>query len=230
MYCPRPPAPIAAAIVADPTPTTAATRTPATMDGSASGSSTCRSSSRGVMPIATPASRIDRSMPVMPTIVERTIGSSAYSTSTVSAARAPTPPMSGTGSRKPNIARLGIVWTMLAIATSGEARRGRRAANTPSGTPSATAIVVETTTSTTCSPTSAASSCWCASQKRMTEVTRRPPCASGPRHRRSRRRSASARVGPDSQRSRARARSRSIARHRGRRSDRPVPWPRPCRA
>ena len=131
MYCPRPPAPIAAAIVADPTPTTAATRTPATIDGSASGNSTCRSSSRGVMPIATPASRIDRSMPVMPTIVERTIGSSAYSTSTVSAARAPTPPMSGTGSRKPNIARLGIVWTMLAIATSGDASPGRRAANTP---------------------------------------------------------------------------------------------------
>src|SRR6185436_18111756 len=40
MYSPRPPAPIAAAIVADPTPTTAATRTPATIDGSASGSST----------------------------------------------------------------------------------------------------------------------------------------------------------------------------------------------
>ena len=60
MYSPRPPAPIAAAIVAEPTPTTAATRTPATIDGSASGSSTCRSSSRGVMPIATPASRIDR--------------------------------------------------------------------------------------------------------------------------------------------------------------------------
>ena len=75
MYSPRPPAPIAAAIVAEPTPTTAATRMPATIDGSASGSSTCRSSSRGVIPIATPASRIDGSMPVMPAIVVRTIGS-----------------------------------------------------------------------------------------------------------------------------------------------------------
>ena len=75
MYSPRPPAPIAAAIVAEPTPTTAATRTPATIDGSASGSSTCRSSSRGVMPIATPASRIDGSMPFRPAIVVRTIGS-----------------------------------------------------------------------------------------------------------------------------------------------------------
>ena len=68
---------MAAAIVADPTPTTAATRMPAMIDGSASGSSTCRSSSRGVIPIARPASRIDWSMPAMPTIVERTIGSSA---------------------------------------------------------------------------------------------------------------------------------------------------------
>ena len=58
-----PPAPIAAAIVAEPTPTTAATRTPATIDGSARGSSTRRSSSRRVMPIATPASRTARSMP-----------------------------------------------------------------------------------------------------------------------------------------------------------------------
>ena len=54
--------------------------------------------------------------------------------STTSAARAPTPPMSGTGSRKPNIARLGIVCTRLAIATSGDGqarpagREDRRAA------------------------------------------------------------------------------------------------------
>ena len=175
MYWPSPPAPIAAAIVADPTPTTAATRMPATMEGSASGSSTCRSSSRGVIPIATPASRIDLSMPVMPTIVDRTIGSSAYSTSTTNAARAPIPPINGTGNRKPNIARLGIVCAMLAIATSGEASRGRRAANTPSGTPIATAIVVEITTSSTCSARSVASSCRCASQKPTTDVTRVQP-------------------------------------------------------
>ena len=40
MYSPSPPAPIAAAIVAVPTPMTVATRTPAMIDGSASGSST----------------------------------------------------------------------------------------------------------------------------------------------------------------------------------------------
>ena len=59
MYSPRPPAPIAAAIVAVPTPMTAATRMPATIDGSASGSSTCQSSCRGVMPSAVPASTSD---------------------------------------------------------------------------------------------------------------------------------------------------------------------------
>ena len=76
MYSPSPPAPIAAAMVAEPTPTTAATRTPATIDGSASGSSTWRSSWRGVIAIATPASRIAGSIPRSPAIVVRTIGSS----------------------------------------------------------------------------------------------------------------------------------------------------------
>ena len=52
MYSPRPPAPIAAAIVGVPTPMTVATRTPATIDGSASGNSTRNSSCRGVIPIA----------------------------------------------------------------------------------------------------------------------------------------------------------------------------------
>ena len=66
---------MAAAMVAEPTPTTAATRMPATIAGIASGSSICRRISRGCIPIATPAARIDGSMPVMPTIVERTMGS-----------------------------------------------------------------------------------------------------------------------------------------------------------
>ena len=43
MYSPRPPAPIAAAIVAVPTPITVDTRRPLTIEGSASGSSTSRS-------------------------------------------------------------------------------------------------------------------------------------------------------------------------------------------
>ena len=60
MYSPSPPAPIAAAIVAVPTPITVATRRPATIDGSASGSSTMNSSCRGVMPMATPASTTRR--------------------------------------------------------------------------------------------------------------------------------------------------------------------------
>jgi hypothetical protein len=42
MYSPSPPAPTAAAIVAVPTPMTAATRMPATIDGNASGNSTWR--------------------------------------------------------------------------------------------------------------------------------------------------------------------------------------------
>ena len=66
MYSPRPPAPTAAAIVAVPTPMTAATRMPATIDGSASGSCTCRSNCRGVIPSAVPASTrapINRSNP-----------------------------------------------------------------------------------------------------------------------------------------------------------------------
>ena len=230
MYCPSPPAPIAAAIVADPTPTTAATRTPATIEGSASGSSTCRSSSRGVIPIATPASRTDRSMPVMPTIVDRTIGRSAYSTSTASAARAPMPPTSGTGSRKPNIARLGIVWTTLAMATSGDASRGRRAANTPRGTPIATAIVVETATSSTCWPTSVASSCRCASQKRTTVGHARPVLALERGATVTASSELCARAGPQTRRSPSPARTRSGGRHRGRRCDRPVPSLRPCRA
>ena len=60
MYSPSPPAPTAAAIVAVPTPITAATRMPATIDGSASGSCTCQSICRGVIPSAVPASTSDR--------------------------------------------------------------------------------------------------------------------------------------------------------------------------
>src|SRR5712691_2430725 len=93
--------------------------------------------------------------------------------STTSAARAPTPPTKGTGSRNPNIARLGMVWTMLAIAISGEARRGRRAANTPSGTPSPTATSVDAATSTTCWPSRLPSSARCDNQKESNLVIRR---------------------------------------------------------
>ena len=77
MYSPRPPAPTAAAMVAVPTPMTAATRIPATICGSASGSSTMVSSCRRVIPIATPASMIARSIVASPVTVVRTIGRSA---------------------------------------------------------------------------------------------------------------------------------------------------------
>ena len=63
MYSPSPPAPTAAAIVAVPTPITVATRMPATIDGSASGSSTRRNSWPGVMPSASAGfdqRRVDR--------------------------------------------------------------------------------------------------------------------------------------------------------------------------
>jgi hypothetical protein len=52
---------MAAAIVVVPTPITVATRTPAMIDGVASGISTIINSWRGVMPIATPASTTERS-------------------------------------------------------------------------------------------------------------------------------------------------------------------------
>ncbi len=77
MYSPRPPAPIAAAIVAVPTPMTVATRTPEMICGSASGSSTIQSRWRRVMPTATPASSTAGSIVSSPVTVVRTIGSSA---------------------------------------------------------------------------------------------------------------------------------------------------------
>jgi len=66
MKTPRPPAPIAAAIVATPTPITAATRTPASITPKESGISTMKSSCRSVMPIPRPASRTAGSTPWIP--------------------------------------------------------------------------------------------------------------------------------------------------------------------
>src|SRR4029079_10680770 len=65
-----------------------------------------------------------RSTARSPAIVVRRIGSSAWRISTRIATRAPSPPISGSGSRKPNIARLGIVWTTLANHTMGGPSRG----------------------------------------------------------------------------------------------------------
>ena len=77
MYVPKPPAPMAAAIVATPTEMTVATRTPARITRAASGNSTCQRICRAVMPIATAASRTFLSTPSMPVTVLRTTGSSA---------------------------------------------------------------------------------------------------------------------------------------------------------
>ena len=158
MYSPSPPAPMAAAMVTVPTPTTVATRMPATMAGRASGSSTRTRRWRGVMPIAVAASRMAGSMARRPAAVVRITGSNAYRMSAVSAVRAPTPPTSGSGSRKPKSARLGIVCTTLAAADSGPPTRGRRAARTPSGTPAATAASVDAATSAICCAMSVATS------------------------------------------------------------------------
>ncbi len=70
--------------------------------------------------------------------------------STKIATRAPRPPTSGSGSRKPNIARLGIVCTTFASQTIGAPARGRRAARIPTGTPIAIAASVDAPTSSTC--------------------------------------------------------------------------------
>ena len=110
------------------------------------------------MPIATPASTTARSTDVRPAAVVRITGRSAYTMRTRIAVCAPTPPMNGTGMRNPNIARLGIVWTMFASVIRGAPTLGRLDATMPSGTPIATATAVEATTSITCWPSSAATS------------------------------------------------------------------------
>ena len=75
-YVPRPPAPMAAAIVAVPTDTTAATRTPARITGRARGNSTRRSRWRGVMPMPVAASSTAGSTCWMPVTVFRRMGRS----------------------------------------------------------------------------------------------------------------------------------------------------------
>src|SRR5438034_3543688 len=57
MKTPNPPPPMAAAMVAVPTVATVARRSPATMDGAASGNSTCHRICRAVIPIATADAR-----------------------------------------------------------------------------------------------------------------------------------------------------------------------------
>src|SRR5439155_11068852 len=154
MYTPSPPAPIAAAMVAIPTLTTVAMRTPARMTPAARGSSTSRSSSPSVIPIPRPASRTAGSTPAIPVYVLRTMGRSAYRTSATMAVVAPMPPTNGRGMRNPNNARLGTVWNTFATPSTGPRHAGRRVSRTPSGTPITIAAPVEIATSDRCWPTS----------------------------------------------------------------------------
>src|SRR5690625_1072220 len=73
---PNPPPPISAATVASPIFWTMTMRNPVRITGAASGSSTCSSSARLVMPMARPASRTSPETASKPAIVLLTIGSS----------------------------------------------------------------------------------------------------------------------------------------------------------
>src|SRR4029453_17310659 len=91
--------------------------------------------------------------------------------SAVTAALAPTPPTSGSGSRKPNIARLGTVWNTLAIDTSGALMRGRLAARIPIEKPTMVAAAVAAATSSTCTIRACPTSNRCAAQNLMTDMS-----------------------------------------------------------
>src|SRR5271168_2353884 len=130
---PNPPAPIAAAIVATPMVITVAVRTPARITESASGRRTRHITCHGVIPIAVAASSTAASIPVNPTYVFRRIGNNAYTTSATTAVRFPIPPMKGMGIRKPNSAKLGIVWNTLATPSAKLRNAGRSTIKIPSG-------------------------------------------------------------------------------------------------
>src|SRR5882672_4472641 len=86
------------------------------------------------------------------------MGSSAYRTRATTAVRAPIPPTKGSGIRKPNRARLGIVCSTPTTASTGRARRRLRVSRIPTGTPMATATDVESRTRIRCWTTRPASS------------------------------------------------------------------------
>jgi len=108
----------AAATVATPTQMTTATRTPVSITGIASGSSTIRKTCPSVIPIATAASRSFGSMLSMPVTVLRITGSSAYRASAMIAALAPMP-INEIGMSRPNSARLGTVCITFANPSTG---------------------------------------------------------------------------------------------------------------
>ena len=158
MNMPSPPAPTAAAIVATPTQSTVATRSPAKMTLRAKGISTLHNNCRSVIPIPRPASRMAGSTPEIPVNVLRMIGNSEYRTNATIAVRAPIPPMNGNGIKKPNKARLGIVWTAFANVRIGPLSPGLRVIRTPRGRPIPAAMSIDNPTNTRCSSVSWATS------------------------------------------------------------------------
>src|SRR5262245_932435 len=143
---PRPPAPIAAAIVATPIVITVAVRIPAKITLSPSGNRTFNKIWDSVMPIASAASSTAGSRFVSPTTVFRKIGNSAYKTSAITAVLVPIPPRNGSGIKKPNSARLGIVCSTEAIPSAKLRVVLRFTRNMPSGTPSKIAITMDAIT------------------------------------------------------------------------------------
>src|ERR1017187_6950749 len=148
---PNPPPPIAAAMVAVPIVVTVAMRIPARMAGNASGSFTPHRIRPPVIPIATADSRTPESTPRIPTTVFRRIGRRAYKMSARIATGLPTPPRNGGGRRKPNIARLGTVWTTFTTPRVQRRSRACRVRITAEGAAIATAANTAMATSHRCS-------------------------------------------------------------------------------
>src|SRR4030095_1344273 len=78
------------------------------------------------------------------------MGSRKKKTEEACGVREQTPPMKGSGIRKPNRARLGIVCITLAMPRTGPRNFWRREIRMPTGSAMATAIAIEMKTSQTC--------------------------------------------------------------------------------
>ena len=188
---------------------------------------------RGVMPIADAglADRPDRCPAARRSSSGRSAAGHRGSTTTI-AVRGPTPPISGSGSRKPNIARLGMVCTRLA---SADQRRAQAAAGArrrcPSGTPMATAArTCRGGDEQTCWPISVGElGPMRAARTRRSADMRLSPAPADVAAARRRAAGARQRIARIRRSSRA-ARRRSARPRRARRRDRRAPAPRACRA
>ena len=157
MIRPRPGPATRAAMVAVAHTCTKASRMPEKMIGSASGSSTRRSTSPSDMPIPRAASTVSRSTSRMPTQVLVMIGGSANRASVTSVASPARP--NGPRTLEPNRPRessasratIGIARPMLDTLTASVPPRPRCPSQTASGRPTTIAIATETTVSSRCS-------------------------------------------------------------------------------